>query len=195
MPVNGELFRTSVLRFAMMAGLATTLCAVPATIAAPTAHADTNYGGGCIVYQNDRMATVNALRTQCSVEQQNQIFLASARGDVPMGVTDGWVTSPPAIEVVAPAFWIGKTFYTGPDGGTLLNRITGQNIPGFPAYVYSGPERVDHKPAWILDYAPSITPQILDEIREVSPGVWFGFSWWRGYFQTVLLLHFVLIEH
>lgn len=195
MRVNNELFRTSFGRFAMLAGLATTLCVVPTTVGAPAAQADTGYGGACVMYTNDRMATVDALRNKCSEDQQNQIFAASPRGDVPMGVTDGWVARPPIMEALAPAFWIGKTFYTGPNGGTLLNRITPANVPGFPAYVYSAPERLDGRPAWILDYAPSITPQILDEIREVTPGVWFGFSWWRGFFQTPLLLSFVLIEH
>ncbi|MBU3060392.1 hypothetical protein KO481_02500 [Nocardia sp. NEAU-G5] len=194
MRVHGQLLQSALMRFAALAGLAT-LCIVPTTVIAPAAQADTNFGGGCILFPNDRMATVNALRTQCSIEQQDKIFFSSSRGDVPMGVTDGWVARPPVLETLAPAFWIGKTFYTGPNGGTLLNRITGANIPGFPAYVYSAPERVDHQPAWILDYAPSITPQILDEIREVSPGVWFGYSWWRGAFETALLLSFVLIEH
>ena len=29
---------------------------------------------------------------------------------------------------------------------------------------------------------------------QVTPGVWFGYSWWRGFFQTTLLLTFALTE-
>ena len=163
-------------------------------VTAPTAAADTDYGGGCTLYPGNREATIAALRDNCSAEQQDQIFRAASRGTVPRGVTNGWVTRPPAIEGIAPALWIGKTFNTGPDGGTLTNRITAAGTPGFPANVFTGPARLDGRDAWLLDYAPSITPQVLDEIREVTPGVWFGYSWWRGALQTPLLLTFALTE-
>ena len=192
MPVDRKRFRTSLTRFLAPAGLAAVMTVVPVTVATPHAQADADFGGGCVLYVNNPAATVDSLRNRCSPDQQDRIFAAAPRGDVPTGVTNGWVTRPPVMEVVAPPFWIGKTFYTGPDGGTLLNRITGANIPGWPAYVYSGPALTDQRPTWVLDYAPSITPQIRDEIREVTPNVWFGYSWWRGYFQTALLLTFVL---
>ncbi|MQY17858.1 hypothetical protein [Nocardia macrotermitis] len=188
MRVSGARVRKSLARFVAPAGLVVSMTMV----AAPAATADTGYGGNCVLYPNDPAATVNSLRFNCSIQQQVQIFAASQRGDVPHGVTNGWVTSPQFMQVVAPPFWIGKTFYTGPDGGTLMNRVTGANIPGWPANVYSGPAITDKQPAWLLDYGPSITPQILDEIREVTPNVWFGYSWWRGHFQTTLLLTFVL---
>jgi hypothetical protein len=167
---------------------------VPAAINPPDARADIDYGNGCVLYTGDRLKTVDSLRDHCTWTQQDQIFLHAEVGAVPHGQTDGWVARPPIIQLVAPVFWEGKTFATGPDGGTLTNRVTPLNVPGFPANVYRAPERIDGQPAWILDYAPSITPQILDEIREVTPGVWFGYSWWRGFFQTTLLLTFVLTE-
>ncbi len=43
----------------------------------------------------------------------------------------------------------------------------------------------------VLNYAPSPTPPLIDEIREVSPGVWMGYSYWRS-FQNLGLLAFVL---
>lgn len=167
---------------------------VGSAVLAPAASADTDYGGGCVLYTDNPAATVDALHNHCSAEQQDQIFRDAPRGDVPTGVTNGWVTRPPVMEAVAPPFWTGKNFYTGPDGGTLTNRITAAGVEGFPADVYSGPARLDGQPAWLLDYTPSITPQILDEIRQVTPGVWFGYSWWRGFFQTTLLLTFALTE-
>lgn len=172
----------------------TAAASIAPAITAPVAAADTDYGGGCVLYTSNRAATVDALRNNCSAEQQDQIFREAPRGDVPHGVTNGWVTRPPAIEGIAPALWIGKTFDTGPDGGTLTNRVTAAGIAGFPANVFAGPARSDGRDAWILDYAPSITPQVLDEIREVTPGVWFGYSWWRGALQTPLLLTFALTE-
>lgn len=192
MRITGARLRKSLAQFLAPAGLAAVMTVVPVTTTTPVAHADTSYGGGCVLYPNDPAATVDSLRNRCSIQQQVQIFATAQRGDAPNGVTDGWVISPQFMQVVAPPLWIGKTFYTGPDGGTLMNRVTGADIPGWPANVYSGAAITDHRPAWLLDYGPSITPQILDEIREITPNVWFGYSWWRGHFQTTLLLTFVL---
>ncbi|WP_198407109.1 hypothetical protein [Nocardia terpenica] len=194
MRVDRDHFRTSFLYMLAPTVLAALLAAVPAALDPPAARADADYGGGCVLRSDDAAATIDALRNRCSADQQDQLFRDAPLGDVPHGVTDGWVTRPPIMEALAPPFWIGKTFYTGPDGGRLMNRITGMGIEGFPANVYVAPSRMDGNPVWALDYAPSITPQVWDEIREVSPGVWFGYSWWRGYFQTTLLLTFVLTQ-
>ncbi|MBF6333381.1 hypothetical protein [Nocardia transvalensis] len=192
MHANRDLFRKSLVRLAASAGLAALFAVTPAVLQAPTARADINYGGGCVIYTNNPAATVDALRNRCSPEQQDRIFRDAPRGNVPSGVTNGWVARPLLIQVVSPPFWTGKTFYTGPAGGRLMNRISPAGIEGFPAHVYSAPSRMDGRQAWALDYAPSITPQIWDEIREVAPGVWFGYSYWRGFFQTPLMLTFVL---
>lgn len=165
---------------------------------APAASADSgigavaDYGGGCVLDPGNRAATIDALRFRCSWDQQTRIFHEAAPGAVPSGVTNGWVVSPPYMQQVAPPFWIGKTFYTGPDGGRLTNRITGFGIEGWPADIRRGQALLDGRPAWVLDYAPSPTPPVFDEIREVTPGVWFGNSWWRGGFQNTLLLTFVV---
>ncbi|MBF6324564.1 hypothetical protein OG935_20685 [Nocardia cyriacigeorgica] len=178
----------------------TVLCAAAAAVlmfSAPAASADpapvaTDYGGGCAIDPANRAATVDSLRFRCSPEQQDAIFKAAPRGAVPSGVKNGWVTRPPVMQALAPALWIGKTFYTGPDGGWLMNRVTGAGIEAWRADIYTAPALVDGAPTWALNYAPSPTPQVYDEIREVSPGVWFGYSWWRGAVQTTLLLAFVL---
>ncbi|MEU4316102.1 hypothetical protein [Nocardia sp. NPDC024068] len=151
-----------------------------------------DYGNGCVIDPADPARTVDSLRFRCTATQGSTIYSAAEAGAVPSGVKNGWVTSTSMIEPIAPAFWIGKTFYTGPDGGRLMNRVTGAGIEGWPANVFRGPSRIDGKTTWALDYAPAVTPQVYDEIREVTPGVWLGYSWWRGALQTPLLLSFVL---
>ncbi|WP_459548866.1 hypothetical protein [Nocardia sp. X0981] len=154
--------------------------------------AATDYGKGCVIDPASRAVTIDSLRRRCTVEQGKVIYTTARAGSVPSGAKNGWVTESSAIQPVTPPFWIGKTFDTGPDGGRLLNRVTRADIPGWPAYVYRGPSRIDGEPTWVLDYTPAVTPQVYDEIREVVPGVWFGYSWWRGEQQTPLLLSFVL---
>ena len=164
----------------------------PAVVSADPGDGITNYGNGCVLDPGNRAATVDSLRFRCSVTQQDQIYRDAQAGAVANGVTNGWVTRPPQLGAAAPALWIGKVFRTGPDGGTLTNRVTGAGIEAFPADVYRAPSILDGAPTWALNYAPSPTPQVYDEIREVTPNVWFGYSWWRGYFQTTLLLTFAL---
>ncbi|UFS96895.1 hypothetical protein [Nocardia huaxiensis] len=172
-------------------------CLVPLGLAtgllvAPTAHADADYGGGCVLFTGNRAATIDSLRFRCAPWQQEAIYRDAPRGNVPMGVKDGWVASPPFWQAVAPAIWIGKTFYTGPDGGHLLNRITRAGIEGWPADVYTAPSVVDGGPAWALDYRPSPSPWLYDEIREVTPGVWFGYSFSREGGGVAQILTFIL---
>lgn len=152
----------------------------------------TDYGNGCVIDPAAPAVTIDSLRWRCTAQQGSVIYTAAQAGAVPSGAKDGWVTASSAIQPVTPPFWIGKTFETGPDGGRLMNRVTGADIPGWPAYVYRGPSRVDGDPTWILDYAPAVTPQVYDEIREVVPGVWLGYAWWRGAQSTPVLLSFVL---
>ncbi|AXK86928.1 hypothetical protein IU443_15780 [Nocardia farcinica] len=151
-----------------------------------------DYGGGCVLYPDNKAATLDSLRLRCSPEQQDAIFRDAPAGAVPMGVTNGWVVRPVYVQGIAPAFWVGKTFYTGPDGGFLMNRVTGAGLEAWRADVYRAPSLMDGEEAWALNYNPSPTPPLYDEIREVTPGVWLGYSWWRGFFQTTLLLTFAL---
>ncbi|MEV6431031.1 hypothetical protein [Nocardia sp. NPDC051463] len=151
-----------------------------------------DYGAGCLLDPGNRAATIDSLRFRCSPEQQDAIFGDAPRGAVPMGVTNGWVIRPMSIRSWAPAIWVGKTFYTGPDGGYLMNRLTNAGIEVWRAEVYTAPAILDGKPTWALNYAPSPTPQVYDEIREITPGVWFGYSWWREDAPPEMMLSFAL---
>ncbi|MEC3914653.1 hypothetical protein [Nocardia sp. CDC160] len=152
------------------------------------AHADADNGNGCVLFSDNTSATVDSLRFRCAPSQLEDIYRNAPRGDVPIGAKDGWVAAPREMQSWAPLVWIGKDFYTGPSGGYLLNRLTAAGFEAWPATVFAGPSIVDGGPAWILDYAPSPTPSLYDEIREVTPGVWFGYSWNReggGYTQQL----------
>ncbi|GAB2651530.1 hypothetical protein [Nocardia goodfellowii] len=151
-----------------------------------------DYGGGCVLDPQNKAATVQALRFQCTPEQQDAIYNAAEAGAVPQGVKNGWVVRPGAMSGAAAGMWLGKTFHTGPDGGWLMNRVTGAGIEAWRADVYRAPALTDGRETWALDYSPSPTPPVYDEIREVAPGVWYGYSWWRGALQTVRLLAFLL---
>ncbi|MFD4357170.1 hypothetical protein ACFWPK_13735 [Nocardia sp. NPDC058519] len=164
---------------AVVASVASLLLLSPAAVSADSGAAITDYGAGCVLDPGNRAATIDSLRFRCSVTQQDQIYRDAQAGAVATGLTNGWVTRPPQLEAAGPALWIGKVFRTGPDGGSLTNRITGAGIEAFPADVYRAPSILDGAPTWALNYAPSPTPQVYDEIREVTPGVWFGYSWWR----------------
>lgn len=161
-------------------------------IPAAASAAPESFGGDCVLYPDNRAATVDSLRFRCSGDQEVAIYRASSRGSVPTGVKNGWVSQTSFVSGIAPGLWFGKTFYTGPDGGFLLNRTAIGDQ--FQANVYTAPSRVDGRPAWALDYLPSPTPPLYDEIREITPGVWFGYSIWRGTFLQPYLLAFILAD-
>ena len=154
---------------------------------------DADYGNGCVVTAGDKARTMDSLRSHCTAEQQDAIYRGAGAGAAPAGVTDGWVVRPAYGTGLAPLAWIGKTFATGPDGGTLTNRLS-VGVDAWPATIYRTASIADGAPAWALDYAPSPTPQVYDEIREIVPGVWLGYSWWRQADQDVLLLAFALTD-
>lgn len=151
------------------------LVLAPATASAQVS----DYGNSCVVDSGNSAATLDSLRFRCSVTQQDQIYRDAQAGAVPTGTVNGWVVRPGNLTGIAPAVWQGKVFRTGPDGGTLTNRVTPADLEAFPADIHRGSSILDAEPTWAIDYAPSPTPQVYDEIREISPGVWFGYSWWR----------------
>jgi hypothetical protein len=97
--------------------------------------------------------------------------------------------------------WDGKTFTSSSDQeGVGINRI---QVPGalgkqnlFPFKTHFGPSAIDGAPAFVLDYdLPENPPwirKIHDEVREVSPGLYFGPAMWKGAKGRVTLLWFAL---
>ncbi len=97
--------------------------------------------------------------------------------------------------------WDGKTFAARSDEeGTGINRV---RVPGalgrqnlFPFRTHFGASAVDGAPALILDYDlkenPGWVRKIHDEIREVSPGLFFGPAMWKAASGPIALLWFAL---
>jgi hypothetical protein len=97
--------------------------------------------------------------------------------------------------------WDGKTFTSSSDEeGSGINRV---QIPGalgkqnlFPFKTHFGPSAIDAAPALILDYdLPENPPwirRIHDEVREVSPGLFFGPAMWKGAKVRSTVLWFAL---
>jgi hypothetical protein len=97
--------------------------------------------------------------------------------------------------------WDGKTFTSSSDQeGSGINRV---QIPGalgeqnlFPFKTHFGPSAIDDAPALILDYdLPENPPwirRIHDEVREVSPGLFFGPAMWKGAKGRSVVLWFAL---
>ncbi len=144
---------------------------------------------------SDRAAAVDALLHRCSWEQTVQNYRQAKPGALPTGTKDGWVlhNSDNLVDVpgLASALWRGKTLFTGTNGGYLINRTVAGDM--IRADVHPATSLVDDKPMWALDYSQSPAPWLYDEIREVSPGVWLGYSWWRREAgQKTLLLAFLL---
>jgi hypothetical protein len=97
--------------------------------------------------------------------------------------------------------WDGKTFTSVSDEeGGGINRV---QIPGalgkqnlFPFKTHFGPSAIDGARALILDYdLPENPPwirRVHDEVREASPGLFFGPAMWKGAKERVTVLWFAL---
>lgn len=174
-----------------MLALAAGMLLFGSAVSADARPASLDYGGGCLLDPTDKVATLAALRARCTPGQQDAIYSAADAGAAPSGFTRGRVIRPGYGSDLAPTVWTGKTFTTGPDGGAVTNRLA-DGTDAWHADIYRAPSIADGDPTWVLDYAPSPTPQVYDEIREVVPGVWLGYSWWREAGTDTLLLAFVL---
>jgi hypothetical protein len=97
--------------------------------------------------------------------------------------------------------WDGKSFTAKSDTeGTGINRV---QIPGvlgrqnlFPFATRFGASAIDGAPALVLDYDLSDNPayirKIHDEVREVSPGLFFGPAMWKAASGPTTVLWFAL---
>ncbi|MCE9566743.1 MAG: hypothetical protein K8U57_32460 [Planctomycetes bacterium] len=105
------------------------------------------------------------------------LYLASPPAPFPSGFLPGRaIKSPGSLQTVANSrmtrlVWQGKFFR---DNGTMINRLFG-GVKAIPADVYLGESLIDGQPSLILDYSRSkLWPDVRDEIREVSPGLYLG---------------------
>jgi len=105
------------------------------------------------------------------------LFAVSPAGTVPSGFVPGRAIKNPGSRTTVAnsratrAVWQGKVFR---DDGTMINRVFGLGR-AIPADVYVGESITDGQPALILDYSRSrLWPEVRDEIREVSPGLYLG---------------------
>jgi hypothetical protein len=120
-----------------------------------------------------------------SQQQLDDLFSASAAGDIPNGeaegtaiIASGTVFSPEIAALINIFGWKGKTF----DGahGTLTNRILAFGLNAIVAEVYKAASWFDDKECIVLDYSKTslVAKHVRDEIREIGPGTYLGLVYW-----------------
>ena len=120
-----------------------------------------------------------------SGQQLDDLFSASAAGDIPNGeaegtaiIASGTIFSPEIAALINIFTWKGKTF----DGahGTLTNRILAFGLNAIVAEVYKAASWFDDKECIVLDYSKTslVAKHVRDEIREISPGTYLGLVYW-----------------
>ena len=120
-----------------------------------------------------------------SQQQLDDLFSASAAGDIPNGeaegtaiIASGTIFSPEIAALINIFNWKGKTF----DGahGTLTNRILAFGLNAIVAEVYKAASWFDDKECIVLDYSKTslVAKHVRDEIREISPGTYLGLVYW-----------------
>lgn len=115
-------------------------------------------------------------------QQLEALYRSVETGNSPSGVTRGRAILNPGGRLTVPAsrvvrvLWQGKVFK---DDGMMVNRVLG--VRAVHARVYLGESWLDGRPAVIMDYAGAsrLFPDVRDEVREVSPGVWLGVMYTR----------------
>jgi hypothetical protein len=121
-----------------------------------------------------------------SQTQLDDLFRASAAGDIPNGSANGTAIiapdtrySAPIAEIINHFGWQGKVFDAA--NGTLKNRILAFGLEAIIAKVYKGPSWLDGKECIVLDYSQTsmLAHRIRDEIRLISPGFYLGKVYWN----------------
>ncbi len=131
------------------------------------------------------MTMTTADLQKLSPAELDQLYQRSPMGDIPNGEGKGTVlflTSLPTgnicSDLVKLLAWQGKVFYR--DQGFLLNRVSLFSIQMIKAKVDPGESWFTQGEATILDYSKTsfVAQKIRDEIREVSPGLYLGQTYW-----------------
>jgi hypothetical protein len=130
-----------------------------------------------------------------SKEQLDDIFRASAAGEIPRGegkgtaiIAAGTRVSDEIARFVHLFTWKGKVF--DPVKGELRNKILPLGHKAIVAKVYKDKSWFDQKECIVLDYSKTslLAKWIRDEIREVAPGIYLGIVFWG----KKKLIHFAL---
>jgi hypothetical protein len=152
--------------FAVVAMLTGSLAAMPEAAAGDVAPPQTM----------DQLVRMSACELQA-------LYLASPPASVPCGFVPGRaIKNPGSRSTVANSrrtrlVWQGKIFR---DDGTMINRVFGVG-KAIPADVYLGNSLLDGQPSLIFDYSRSkLWPNVRDEVREVSPGLYLGIMYKNG---------------
>ena len=120
-----------------------------------------------------------------SQAQLDELFTASASGEIPDGQAEGTAIVAPGttysqeIATFINHFaWQGKVFDA--KKGVLRNRILPFGLNAIIAKVYKGPSWLDNKECIVLDYSETsfIAHWIRDEIRQIGPGLYLGKVYW-----------------
>jgi hypothetical protein len=114
--------------------------------------------------------------------QLEALYRSAEVGCAPTGVTNGRAIRNPGSRLTVPTsrvvhvLWQGKVFK---DDGMMVNRVLG--VRAVHARVYPGESWLDGRPSVVMDYAGAskLFPDVRDEVREVSPGVWLGVMYTR----------------
>ena len=130
----------------------------------------------CPVYTLDQLVRMNR-------EQLETLYRSVEIGQSPYGVTSGRAIRNPGSRLTVPTsrvtrvLWQGKVF--NDEGTMMVNRVLG--LRAVHARVYVGESWLDGRPAVVMDYAGTsrLFPDVRDEVREVSPGVWLGVMYTR----------------
>jgi hypothetical protein len=130
-----------------------------------------------------------------SQKELDDLFTASAPGDIPNGEATGTAIIAPGTTytlelatLINHFAWQGKTFDAAK--GTLKNRILPFGLNAILARVYKGPSWLDGKECIVLDYSETslVAHWIRDEIRQIGPGMYLG----KVYWEKDRLIDFVL---
>lgn len=129
----------------------------------------------CPRYTLDQLVRMD----RCELEA---LYRGAEMGSMPTGVTNGRAIRNPGSRLTVPSsrvihvLWQGKVFK---DNGMMVNRVLG--LRAVHARVYVGESWLDGRPSVVMDYAGAsrLFPDVRDEVREVSPGVWLGVMYTR----------------
>ena len=140
--------------------------------------------GSCVLDGRDRPTTITVLRTDCSREQQVDIFRSADVGERPDGVTAGWTLFPRDVADFAPWLWVGKSFTPG----AVHNRVSILDVPAIDGTVGVAPSMIDGAPTWAIEYPNPGVSVFRDELREIAPGLYLGLGFLGGQLVTTFVL-------